>query len=314
MNGHPRRAVDGRGGWMVLCVWLCLMVAGPLRADPPETYESTKLLPGQHHAVGIAVPKDWREPEDLPLGKDRTLECRTCHGLKDMEKRPYDKIDTQAPGFLRGGPYPALEKFCYRCHDPEEFERPNIHVMLDKQGHIQEEHCTYCHEEVQRERDKPLAPADYKLRLPPEKLCYGCHLKTPHFNALEHQEAKPKEEMRKHIKDSERQRNVVLPLSSEGRVMCPTCHSPHQGGVIPTPKNPAGTSTAASADPGERIRYREHSWNAVVQADKALRLEEFNRGRRDAQALEYRRIDREVLLRLPAKDGSLCLACHEFER
>jgi len=27
----------------------------------------------------------------------------------------------------------------------------------------------------------------------------------------------------------------------------------------------------------------------------------------------YQRLKNEVLLRLPAKDGTLCLSCHEFE-
>lgn len=298
------------GRVLVLLAALCSAVAW---ADEPATYESTKQLPDLHHAVGISLPDDWADPKDLPLGKGRTLECRTCHGLKDMEKRRYDRVDTKVPDFLRGGPYPRLEEFCYRCHDRDEFERPNVHAMLDEQGQLKEDHCTYCHEEVHKDRDRPLRPADYKLRLPPEKLCYGCHLKTPHFNALEHQSAKPKEEMRRHMKESERAHKIVLPLSPEGRLMCPTCHTPHQYGVIDPAKNPAGKQ-ASERSPEDRIRYVEHPWATVYAADKRDRLAEFGRRTGEPFKLDYRRIDREVLLRLPAKDGTLCLACHEFEQ
>jgi hypothetical protein len=297
----------------VLAILLLLAFAGRLQADAPATYESSKKLPDLHHAVGIPVPEDWPTPKGLPLGEGRTLECRTCHGLKDIEKQPYGQVDTELPDFLRGGPYPKLEEFCFRCHDREEFARPNIHAMLDGQGRIEEEHCTYCHEEVQKDRDRPLQAADYKLRLPPETLCYGCHYKTPHFNAMEHQLGKPDEEMRKHIEQSERSHGVVLPLSSEGTLMCPTCHTPHPHGVIDGARNPAGKQ-AYRGNPEDGIRYVDHPWAKVIAADKRERLAELGRQTGQAYRLDYRRIDREVLLRLPAKDGTLCLSCHEFEQ
>lgn len=295
-------------------LWLLLAVIYPviLCAAPADSYETTKELPELHHAVDIALPDDWADPKNLKLGPGRKIECATCHGLKDIKKIPFAKIDTTAKDFLRGGPYPRLETFCYECHDKDDFERPNIHVMLDEKGELKEEHCTFCHEEVHKERDKPLTRTEYKLRMPPEKLCYGCHLRTPHFNALEHQSVKPKEKMRDHIKASEKRHGIILPLAESGKLMCATCHSPHQYGVINPGKNPAGKQ-ANDNDPEDRIQYRDHSWNAVYQADKKQRLIEFAKQTGEIVPLEYRRIDREVLLRLPAKNGTLCLACHEFD-
>jgi hypothetical protein len=56
------------------------------------------------------------------------------------------------------------------------------------------------------------------------------------------------------------------------------------------------------------VEYTEHSWSAVMKEDKRERLEKI------AMSLPmYKRIEKEVLLRLPAKDGTLCLSCHEFE-
>ncbi|MGI9212327.1 MAG: hypothetical protein ACR2HF_07615 [Methylococcaceae bacterium] len=283
-------------------------------AAEPEarvSYENSHTLPALHHAVGMSLPDDWADPKGLPLGDQRTVECKTCHGLKNMERTPYPEVDKKAAGFLRGGPYASLDAFCVRCHDRDELERPNIHIMRNEAGQLLEDHCTYCHDGVPSDRDQPHRAVDYRLRLPPEKICYGCHLKTPHFNALEHQDAKPDEAMRRHIRASERQLNIRLPLSNEGRVMCPTCHSPHQYGVIDAHKNPAGQSLQP-ADLKKGVEYREHPWNAVIQADKDSRLRALNRERHTEFQLDYRRINQEVLLRTQARDGALCLACHTF--
>lgn len=295
---------------LLLGAWL---LARTVTADEVlPGYDNTHTLPELHHAVGMSLPNDWPDPRHLPLGPQREVRCKTCHGLKDIERIPYSKIDRKAADFLRGGPYARLDQLCFQCHDPDALERPNIHIMLDEHGQLKEDHCTYCHEEVPKEREKPRRSVDYQLRLPPEKLCYGCHLKTPHYNALEHQAAKPDAAMRQHMRESEQQLKLRLPLDAEGRVMCPSCHAPHQYGVIDTSQNPAG-QTLHPADLKRGIEYLDHPWNHVVQADKQARLTDFNRERHSHVQLDYRRIDREVLLRLPAKNGSLCLACHTFK-
>lgn len=310
MNERRRLAWGRRlpvAAWLSLVNCWAAAAAGNL-----DSYETTRKLPELHHAVGISLPADWGDPLGLPLAPERKLECRTCHGLPNMERRPYAQIDTRLPDFLRGGPYRKLEDFCYRCHDRDDYIRPNIHVMRNPDGSLREDHCTFCHEEVHRERRQPLRRVDYKLRLPPEKLCYGCHLKTPHFNALEHQSAKPEKALLQHLRESQERLGVILPLSAEGRVMCPTCHNPHQYGVIEGLANPAARQVNHDS-PAEGIRYREHPWNKVIQADKRQRLAQLAETTGVPQELEYRRIEREVLLRLPAKDGTLCQACHEFD-
>lgn len=290
-------------------LWVIAVQAA--ETDPLARYETTHTLPDLHHAVGMSLPDDWPAPEDLPLGSRRVVECKTCHGLKDLERIPYRQVDKQAVNFLRGGPYARLDDFCIRCHDRKALERPNIHILLDEQGKIREDRCTYCHEEVQQNRDEPHRAVDYRLRLPPEKLCYGCHGKLPHFNALEHQAAKPDETMRRHIRASEQQQGVKLPLSGDGRVMCPTCHAPHQHGVIDAAENPAGR-TLHPVDLKRGVEYRDHPWNAVIQRDKAERLKRLNQQQNSHLQLDYRRIEQEVLLRLEARNGRLCLACHQF--
>jgi hypothetical protein len=297
---------------LALIAWLAwTLVARAGEEDPDASYDTSKRLPALHHAVGMSLPVDWSTPEHLPLGPERRVECSTCHGLKNLERTPYRTVDKKSARFLRGGPYATLTAFCSNCHDPAALKRPNIHSMLDDSGKIREDHCTYCHEAVPQERERPHRAVDYRLRLPPEQLCYGCHGKTPHFNALEHQAAKPDEAMRRHIRESERQQGIRLPLSGEGQVMCPTCHAPHQYGVIDERKNPAGR-TVQPAAPERGVEYQAHPWNAVIQADKQDRLDSLNRTLHTTLQLEYRRISQEVLLRQAARDGTLCLACHQF--
>lgn len=303
-------------GWHLLLVVGGWGIAFGVRGLPvvgEESYQESRQLPPLHHVVEVPLPETMKMPERLPLRGDRKLRCPTCHGISDIDKLPYRRVDRKAPEFLRGGPYPRLERFCYQCHDEKRFRRPNVHRMVDANGKLKEEHCTYCHEEVHEQRDRPLRRADYRLRLPPEKLCYGCHLKTPHFNAVEHQESKPPARMRLHMKESQARYGVLLPLSLEGKVMCPTCHTPHQYGVLDAATNPAGKQVA-NHDLEEGIRYRDHPWDEVIREDKKERLAEWNRNTGEHLELGYRRIEREVLLRLPAQDGTLCLACHQFDR
>jgi len=53
--------------------------------------------------------------------------------------------------------------------------------------------------------------------------------------------------------------------------------------------------------------YHDNYWNRVYQADKKERLQELGLN------LSYQKLTKEVLLRLPAKDGTLCRACHKFK-
>ncbi len=265
-------------------------------------------LPELHHVVDVPLLKGMHPPESMTLGEKNELVCGTCHGIEKIADLPHEKVDKQANNFLRGGPYAQLTDFCYRCHDQKRQERPNIHVMLDQQGKINEDHCRYCHEEPLK-RDRVYQPGQLKLRMPREKLCFGCHLKTPHLNALEHQ-AKPSKEVLKQLQASEQKLGLILPLSEDGKLMCVTCHSPHPPGVLND--NLAAAKQVNNSDLKTGISYIEHPWSDVYAEDKRDRLAQLERQMGTLQTLDYQRIHTEVLLRLPAKDGTLCQACHTF--
>ncbi|NOU12566.1 MAG: hypothetical protein HOO92_01175 [Methylococcaceae bacterium] len=302
---------------LVLSLWVLLLMPWTISLAGEDdwqrqSYKQSKRLPDLHHAVDVKLLEAMMPPEDFVLKTGRLLQCKTCHGLEKMDEIPYDKVNKDAPDFLRGGPYPDFEAFCYQCHNKKDNERPNIHVMLEKNGEIKKQNCLYCHEEVNEQREKPRKPADLKLRLPIENVCLGCHLKTPHLNAPEHQEAKPKDEMKKHMKVEAEKHGITLPLSNAGKVMCVSCHSPHPDGVIDGKKNPAGRQVLGDVEKG--VEYVKHSWDQVYQADKQERLTLLEQTTRERVELPYKRIKSEVLLRLPAKNGQLCLSCHEFDR
>lgn len=271
--------------------------------------EKQPKTPPLHHLVDIAVPDSMQLDSRLPLQTDRMLKCPVCHGIEDIDKQDFAKIDKKHPDFLRDGPYPDLNQFCYRCHDEEKHRRANIHDMLDAQDKPKEEYCRYCHREV-LERDQRYELSELKLRAPMDKLCYGCHLKTPHFNALEHQVEPSKKVKKQREHFLQEHPEVILPLTEDHRVTCITCHTPHPPGVIDTSLPAAHHVSTAKVN--EAPRYRDSLWKETIAEDKALRLAAISARYGRPLTYDYQQIQGEALLRLAAKDGTLCRACHTF--
>jgi hypothetical protein len=275
-------------------------------AQADENYN----LPPLHHPVEIAVPASMDTHPQLPLGPHDELVCDTCHGIEDLKQIPLDEVDADAPGFLNLGPYRDLTDFCYHCHEEKDHQRYNLHLMLNEQGEIDDKGCIYCHMEAPDPSVDEQA-SEMVFRLPKAKLCYGCHLKTPHLNALNHQ-TEPTEEIRRKMRQAEIEHEVKLPLDDQGEIACITCHSPHQSGVIDPGK--AAGKVVQDRPVEDGIAYSRTAWSRVFAKDKTQRLQTLLVKQQSKTALpEYLRIEQEVLLRLSAKDGTLCLSCHEFE-
>ncbi len=278
--------------------------AGAMAAEEEYT------LPPMHHPVAIAIPDSMQVAEGLPLDENGEMVCDTCHGIENLKEIAPDEVDIDDPAFLNLGPYPTLTDFCYRCHEKTGHERYNLHQMLDEKGELDERGCVYCHEETTDPRQADQAD-ELTFRLPKAKLCYGCHLKTPHLNSLSHQ-VEPDERIREVMRRTEREQGIRLPLDDEGRVTCITCHSPHQAGVI-DPDRPAG-KLVEDGPVEEGITYRKTAWSLVFARDKSMRLHELHSKQEQRFAdPAYQRVEKEILLRQSAKDGKLCLSCHEFE-
>lgn len=269
-------------------------------------------LPVMHHLVDIKPSDAVSIPESFPLNKDGLITCKTCHAIKDIGNIPHEDINKNDKSFFREGPYTNFSNFCYRCHDKTTYPRLNVHKLLDEKGKIIKSQCLYCHEKT-LDPEKTIAFQDIKFKTDIEKLCYGCHLDTPHLNAINHHK-KPEKEMLERIKQYEQENNMIFPLDRQGRIMCSTCHNPHQQGVIADDKTASQQVANADLDTGISYYEKDH-WEAVYQADKQARLSELNKNLETTATIQvhYKRIKTEVLLRLPAKDGSLCKVCHKFE-
>lgn len=279
-----------------------------------------------HHVNNIEPSSSIVIPIDWPL-VDNKLDCISCHSDKDIAEKIADKkaldkgielIDTKADDFLRGGPYVNLQSFCQNCHQNDDYQAANIHQMLNRQGKVKKDNCLYCHDklpEINDEKRQLLSVEQQaKLRLPKEKICFGCHLKAPHLNALEHQvDVDVDEDMQKHIKSVELSKQISLPLGDKQQVICISCHSPHQRGVLANDSaNSREGKQTAKQDLTRGTHYQDHPWNNIVQRDKRDRLKALSPELE--QSFTYQQIQHEVLLRLPAKNGELCLACHTFSQ
>ncbi|MDM8545296.1 hypothetical protein [Candidatus Venteria ishoeyi] len=263
-------------------------------------------LPAVHHQVAVTIPADMQIPENFKLDKNKQLQCATCHGIADIENIPLEEIDPQATDFLNGGPYQKLTNFCYACHDKQDNQKLNIHKMLNKQQQVNQDHCDFCHLEIPDPAEPP-GKEVLKFRLPKAKLCWGCHLKTPHLNAITHQQ-KLSDKMLEQLQKTQDQQQIRFPLGEDKQVICITCHNSHQYGVLDADSEAGKQIANTDLDTG--ISYQPHAWNEVYQQDKQKRLEEAGRS---VHELTYQRLSTEVLLRLTAKDGSLCRVCHSFK-
>ncbi len=265
-----------------------------------------------HHVNNIEPSSSIDIPENWPL-KDNKLACISCHNDGDIADKKPHQVDTKANDFLRGGRYSNLQLFCQNCHQNDDYQANNIHQMLNRHGNIKKDNCLYCHDKVpERDNNKRSAlpkAQQAKLRLAKKTICFGCHLKAPHLNAVEHQ-VDVDEDMQKHIKSVEQSKQILLPLGEQQQVICISCHSPHQRGVLVL--NSAKDKPEEQQDLTRGTHYQNHPWNQIVQRDKRDRLKALSPAL--AQSFTYQQIQHEVLLRLPAKNGELCLACHTFAR
>jgi len=320
------------------CYWGLLIVL------LQQSLIASDKLPELHHRSDLLMPESLLLAETLLYEKDekdrKKVVCKTCHGIADIQEKDFKQIDKKQDNFLRNGPYQPLSDFCYLCHKRKQNQRENIHILLDKKGQKKEQQCLYCHTDVLEERvlkarvlkesalKRDALKAEefknddaYKLRLPKEKICYGCHLRTPHLNALEHQ-GEVSEEMLAYMEKMEQKNGVHLPLSAKTRITCVTCHDPHQQGVLKKGEDVQKKEALKQQQSRHHIgsdlelgvSYENHPWAEVYNRDKKERLRRFNNKNSQIKVLQYQRINHEVLLRLPAKNGVLCLACHDFSR
>jgi len=182
------------------------------------------------HPFNMAPSPYVTIPDDMPL-KDGRVTCETCHdsSLQEGGER-LDSIGKRNPKFLRGG-FVSRKEFCFRCHSQNVIRLLNAHDQIDSQGSKKLLMCLFCHSSVPDEN----SAAMYLLQFAEDSvndLCFLCHTAyyrenhpiAPHL-------VTPSDEILQLIETAEDRLSVTFPLFDE-KIVCITCHNPHQEGVI----------------------------------------------------------------------------------
>lgn len=168
-------------------------------------------------------------------------------GWHKVHARPLKRVTPAASAI---SPTKKID-LCFKCHDKKSsFRICDPHTQLDKEGNIIREKCIYCHREKPDEKSANFSvhPKEIIFNRAPDILCMGCHSMqyyVAHPMGADHLR-KPSFNMLSMMKETEDEFNIVLPLSYDGRIMCATCHNPHQRGVIPEEREAAGGASEIS--------------------------------------------------------------------
>lgn len=234
----------------------------------------------EHHQVGVSKGQT-HPPASFPLSGG-LLTCATCH---DEPACQHEKLDGANPMRFRGGPYPRIATFCALCHNEKKAGEPfNLHQAMDPARPAST--CAFCH------LDAPSPEARVgDLRIPSITVCTACHTTNVHAGAAAHVGKVP---ARMHQKAHE----ARLPLAEDGTMGCVTCHDPHPVGVRPGSELRGYWIGKEVVDPTWKREVLEPS----LQADARIL----------GTSLETVTVDRDFL-RLPARNGRLCLVCHTWQ-
>lgn len=182
------------------------------------------------HPVGMAPSRNIKVPTDMVLTEGR-LTCATCHHC-ELQKSILSEVNTRLTNrnFLRHSSL-SRAQYCFLCHVNESYSRLNPHKQLDEQGKIKEETCLFCH--ASRPDLKLDGPEQVTFIMAnPVSYCIGCHpgFEHKHPSGGEHL-VEPSALILQSLATSIARIGVELPLFNN-RIVCTTCHNPHEQGVI----------------------------------------------------------------------------------
>ena len=190
-----------------------------------------ELATSETHPFAVALP-DYMEqfiPSGWPL-QEQKITCLTCHNARiQMSENPLAQLVQSS--FVRQPFSRSPDKFCFSCHQRNDYQRVNPHRQIDPSGTVREERCLMCHQSVP-DRKETSDPATITLRGEQTNLCISCHggKDTNHPTRGTHLELMP-DSMKEAFTRQCTDRGVCLPLESN-TITCVTCHNPHQKGVL----------------------------------------------------------------------------------
>lgn len=193
-----------------------------------ERCHNEKYVTMEAHSVNF----EYREsehvkiPDNFPLYKGKVT-CLTCHKFK-CEK---DTGHVAANDYYLRVKTNSRQQFCLRCHVSRDFKRYNPHIQFDEKGNIIHETCVVCHSKEPNLRTDD-SRKDVELKGTVNEICNGCHMiRTDHPTSVNHIK-KMSNKMLTYLKDNIKEKNIYFPIGEGGKVLCVTCHLPHQFRLI----------------------------------------------------------------------------------
>ena len=172
----------------------------PVVATCRKCHPNTDIHPVQMPPEEVLVPPDW------PLEGGMVV-CSTCHAEPSCD----DSRGRQIP-YYRGSYKGNARGFCFLCHDRKKYQRVEPHHPEGEQT------CVACHVSIPPEGAEPSSSF---LRAAPMEVCSECHGQGVHVGARTHMGQQLDDEVCEQLPAN-------LPLASERRVACWTCHDVHQ--------------------------------------------------------------------------------------
>ncbi len=198
------------------------------------------------HPVGVVPGDNVSIPAGYPLAGGR-LTCETCHdsSLQEGGER-LASAGRDNPKFLREG-FVTRNEFCLRCHLAEHYGSLSAHEQLTAAGSIREQSCLFCHSSLP-DRKVSGIEAVYGDEVDLDAYCTVCHSRHAGKHPTAEHLVEPSRRMARAIESAPDRIGYALPMHG-GRIICATCHNPHQAGVLP--------GETASGTGNKRLRLNE---------------------------------------------------------
>jgi predicted CXXCH cytochrome family protein len=198
-------------------------------------------------APNVVKPQGWPTV-------DGRLGCVTCHDIVraclHAGQRP-----TQNLGFVRGYDANAPLQQCANCHETAAFHKYNPHKMVTADGQVREASCRFCHTRAMPHGDVTRTGAS-ALRADRITLCISCHHTHVDYFDPGHIGATVPPAMKAYMARRDGAAAPVrFPLGQHDRVVCSTCHNPHEAGVF-APQSPLSFGARRLDDKHVRLEFR----------------------------------------------------------
>ena len=243
-----------------------------------------RLATREAHPVDLA-PSDTmasRIPRDFPL-ENGMLTCSTCH---DVTLQCVARPPAAGPKrrFLRGAEVSHPLEFCFRCHVREHNRPFNAHDQLEA-GKPKADACIWCHAGVPDVDSRSQGQASRTLHKKSIGICGNCHpVAKGHPNGGSHMGATPSDAMMSYMSAQEMQHHMNLPLNRLLEYVRATKRTPRS-----IPLDEDGRITCYTChNPHEKGLLP--NWNPP------------SIGAEPKQSVNHR---------LRAREGQLCIACHQ---